>query len=265
MAEDENAKCVPIPPPAKSSEEEAEAEAQRFADLKEKDAIRNEEIKKEKKKTRLLLILTIFLFIFLALSCLMLGYMLARKRIRVIKPHPYTPKKNCIYFAGRNLALDSKATISSGDTQNLAIDGDFKNLDINKGSCATTMGTDNFPWLCLKLENTTFVQGVVIRSTTFADASYDYLELRIGTYEECTKDEPFYRNGLCARYGEKSITPGQEMVNDCRPYNLVGQYVSVQLYKGCVNCILTICELEIYGYNFTSGLYHSVAKPLVGL
>uniref|UniRef100_T1J0S6 Fucolectin tachylectin-4 pentraxin-1 domain-containing protein n=1 Tax=Strigamia maritima TaxID=126957 RepID=T1J0S6_STRMM len=185
----------------------------------------------------------------LAASCIVIGYFTGTSGLFQKSDCPTADHTGPAFDVGvtTDLAVGSTATQISGDTAALAVDVD----GIGGDTCSYTLGNDLFPWLCVKLEKMSLVEEIVIRKTRSVapGVRYDNLMVRVGNYEECFGDKNFYYNNICGEYKKYSQKPNSKVLKfNCTSHDLVGKYVSVQIYKDCNQCVLSICQLEIYGY-----------------
>uniref|UniRef100_T1J0S5 Fucolectin tachylectin-4 pentraxin-1 domain-containing protein n=1 Tax=Strigamia maritima TaxID=126957 RepID=T1J0S5_STRMM len=206
-----------------------------------------------------LVFIILIMFICLAVSCGVIGYIVGTTG--AISFHKHSGNESCpganytgpAFGAGNititNLALTSTAKQSSGTDASLAVDGILASQNVE--FCAFTLGKDKYPWLCVELKKMSMVQEIIIRTTVTVGLgiTYDNLRVRVGNYQECFEDANFYRNNICGEYsGHNPHKPGEMQKFNCTPYDLVGKYVSVQIYQECKACVLSICEIEILGY-----------------
>uniref|UniRef100_T1J152 Fucolectin tachylectin-4 pentraxin-1 domain-containing protein n=1 Tax=Strigamia maritima TaxID=126957 RepID=T1J152_STRMM len=249
-------------------EKEKELERKReWAEKKEKIKAEQEEKKRRKKPVKkedrafavirkrniwicLIIGMIIVLFCMLAVSCTMIGYLIALRKKPVGNFSCPIVNETEEILPGDNLTSQARAMQSSGTNAALAIDGNYANLDMHGGTCSYTSGKDDYPWFCVKLQEMSLVEGIIIRSSITAPAnSYDNLEIRIGNHDECNQDKKFTYNGICAWYEKNTKRKGEVHMHTCSLYHLVGQYVSIQIAKKCkrpeVDAIGTECAVPV--------------------
>uniref|UniRef100_A0A3B3WNG4 Fucolectin tachylectin-4 pentraxin-1 domain-containing protein n=1 Tax=Poecilia mexicana TaxID=48701 RepID=A0A3B3WNG4_9TELE len=158
----------------------------------------------------------------------------------------------CSAYTYQNVALRGKASQSSqykGEPWNAfvgasnAIDGNL-NADLTKGSCTHT-DTENNPWWRVDLLDSYIVTQVVI--TNRGDCCAEQLngvEVRIGnSLRQDGTVNPLVATVSTAAAGSSYVINFTERVE--------GRYVTI-IAPG-VNRVLSLCEVEVYGYRAPTG------------
>lgn len=159
-----------------------------------------------------------------------------------------------------NVALNKDARQSSTYSEydaHKAVDGNTSQSFYPERSCThTTMEPDTpdiWPWLIVDLQDRYVVQYVKLYSRDDSCCAHRYhdLEVRVGDEMEYGLGNQFFKNPVCGHFRGGGFPIGHTFYFNCTACQ-VGHFVSVQIIDDLRNKtegnILSICELEVYGY-----------------